>query len=244
MRPAQPPPASAPPPDRPALLGIAFVLHVVHILLGHGRRLNEALPRKADHPLFPTIAACFGTHDLRRILAHIQRGLLRAMMLERHLLARAAEGYDIATIKPLGRSAAKPLDTGKIAPRAATSRRAPANPDDPLNAPMPTMEELAAQIRRRSISRTIADICLDLGVSAAFCEGECWIRIFRAMLEFDGGVHRFHQVRRRRFRTYHKEGGPRLDTWNFDWRGSPREAFQAVFGWLIDGAPPGDEVAA
>ena len=69
---------------------IHFRLNVVRALIGYAKRLDQTLPEKTALPSFPTIAACFGTHDLRRILGHVQRGLLKAMMLERYLLARAA----------------------------------------------------------------------------------------------------------------------------------------------------------
>ena len=83
--------------------GIAFVLRLVRTLLGYGRQLDQALPQQADHPRFPTLAAGFGTHDIKRILAHIQRGILRAMMLERYLLARAAADRDIEPVHPPNR---------------------------------------------------------------------------------------------------------------------------------------------
>ena len=59
---------------------IHFRLNVVRALIGYAKRLDQTLPEKTALPSFPTIAACFGTHDLRRILGHVQR----------YLLARAA----------------------------------------------------------------------------------------------------------------------------------------------------------
>ena len=79
---------------------IAAILSVVRVLLGYGKHLDQTLPAQADHPRFPTLAAGFGTHDVRRILAHVQRGILRAMMLERFLLARADQGRDIEPTEP------------------------------------------------------------------------------------------------------------------------------------------------
>jgi hypothetical protein len=39
-------------------------------------------------PTFPAIAACFGTTNLSTILAHLNRGILRATALERVALRR------------------------------------------------------------------------------------------------------------------------------------------------------------
>ena len=66
---------------------IAFLLHAVGILLGYGRNLLDTVRHRASAPTFPTIAACFGTANLSTILAHLNRGILRATALERVLLA-------------------------------------------------------------------------------------------------------------------------------------------------------------
>jgi len=91
-------PASPPDPtqDRPATTApgnIAFLLHGVSILLGYGGHLLATIRHRAAAPTFPTIAAAFGTAHLPTILAHLNRGILRAAALERFLLARAATGY-------------------------------------------------------------------------------------------------------------------------------------------------------
>jgi hypothetical protein len=170
------PATERPPQDRPVPPCIAFLLHVVRVLLGYGRQLDQNLPDHANHPRFPTLAAGFGTHDTRRILGHIQRGLLRAMMLERFLLARAAQNRDIEPTQPP--APAEPAEVESLElklPAPAQPRPKPAQktePNDPLHFSIPTLKELESQVRRRSVGRTIAEICLDLGVTAPFCEGE------------------------------------------------------------------------
>src|SRR5580698_5278573 len=87
-----------PQPDRPGRTvpaRIAALLHTVGIMLGFGRHLVETATRRSASPDFNPIAACFGTSRLSAILAHLQRGLLRAAALERVLLERAAQGRDI-----------------------------------------------------------------------------------------------------------------------------------------------------
>ena len=74
---------------------IAALLHAVGILLGYGRHLLGTVRQRATAPTFPSIAACFGTANLSTILAHLNRGILRATALQNLLLARAATGRDI-----------------------------------------------------------------------------------------------------------------------------------------------------
>jgi hypothetical protein len=77
---------------------IAALLHTVRILLGYGRHLAATAEHRSASTDFNAVAACFGTARLHTIMAHLQRGLLRAMALERVLLARAARGRDIGYI--------------------------------------------------------------------------------------------------------------------------------------------------
>src|ERR1700729_479018 len=100
-----PPGASPPDPpqDSPATTlphNISVILHAVGILLDYGRHLIETVRQRAAAPNFNAIAACFGTANLATILAHLNRGILRAQALERVLLARAATGNDIDFAKP------------------------------------------------------------------------------------------------------------------------------------------------
>jgi hypothetical protein len=77
---------------------IAALLHTVRILLGYGRHLAATAEHRSASTDFNAVAACFGTARLHTIMAHLQRGLLRAMALERVLLARAARGRDIGYV--------------------------------------------------------------------------------------------------------------------------------------------------
>src|SRR5215469_14342481 len=89
---------SDPPRDRCVLAtpdNIAFLLHAVGILLAYGLHLIDTVRQRAAAPNFNAIAACFGTANLATIIAHLNRGILRAAALERVLLARALRGKDI-----------------------------------------------------------------------------------------------------------------------------------------------------
>src|ERR1700691_2944321 len=91
-------------PARPIPACIAVLLQTVRIMLGFGRHLAETAMHRSASSDFNAIAACFGTSRLHVILAHLQRGLLRATALERLLLARAASGRDIRFVTPRKRA--------------------------------------------------------------------------------------------------------------------------------------------
>jgi len=127
--PATPGPASAPAPKparpaRPFPGRIAALLHTLRILFGHGRYLSEIAPERVGKPDFNAIAACFGTGRLRAILAHLERGLMRAAALERVLLERAMSGRDISWVGPGKRRCASPAEP-----------RRPTEPSDPQGDP-------------------------------------------------------------------------------------------------------------
>src|ERR1700733_13607713 len=92
---ASPPDPPQDPPATPLPPNISVLLHAVGIPLNYGRHLIETVRQRATAPNFNAIAACFGTANLATILAHLNRGILRAEALERMLLARAATGRDI-----------------------------------------------------------------------------------------------------------------------------------------------------
>ena len=237
------PPASPqedrPGPAMPAC--IAAILSVVRVLLGYGKHLDEVLPEQTAHPGFPAIAIGFGTHDLRRILAHVQRGILRAMMLQKYLLARAAQGRDIEPTERPAPAEAEDIEAMEMKLRPPAQQRVRAkkiNPDDPLHFVMPTLEELESQIRRRSIGRTVAEICLDLGVAPSSCEGAFWHEFFVTLTGFGGKFEDFYAVQESRKAAFKKEREKRPPTGNFDWCDRPKEAIRKMLGYLLGESPP------
>ena len=223
---------------------IAAILSVVRVLLGYAKHLERTLPDRAEHPRFPTLAAGFGTHDMRRILDHVQRGILRAMMLQRFLLARAAQGRDIEPTEPAERANPADIEALEIklrppaAPREKAPRRPHIDPDHPAHFHMPTLQELEAQVRRRSVGRTIAEICMDLGVAAMTCDGGFWIEIYRTMTNFGGSFERTFAVQERRRAAFEKERSKLPHTWKFDWRDRPQDAIRQLLGTLLGEPPP------
>jgi hypothetical protein len=246
--------SAASPPDAPqdqCASNIEFLLHAARILLTYGRHLIDTIRQRAAAPNFNAIAACFGTANLSTILAHLNRGILRAAALERVLLARAAAGSDIDFIErntwktllpepdpaedapPEQSAAEQPRPTGKHTPRPSR----PAGWNDP-ELFMPTLEELERQVRRRPIGRTVYDICLDLAVVPMFCHSAFWNELFDIMNWFGGGraVAQLmtEKTRRRAAFANEQDRNPKA-TW--EWINISRDALRHVLGFFI-GEPP------
>ena len=237
--------------DHPATTlpdNIAVLLHAASILLDYGRHLIDTVRQRAAAPNFNAIAACFGTARLSTILAHLNRGILRATALQRVLLARAAAGRDIdvtrrhswTTLLP------EPDPTPVLPPEQPASmprqRRRhpsrtplPAGWDDP-ELFMPTLQDLERQVRRRAIGRTIQEICLDLAVVPGFCHSRFWSELFDIMTWFGGSVDQLMREKSRRRQAFEKEQdrNPKA-TW--DWLNMSRDAVRQVLGCFI-GEPP------
>jgi hypothetical protein len=247
--PETPGPASPPDPpqDQPGKTApvpeyIAALLYAVGILLGYGRHLLDTIHHRAAAPTFPTIAACFGTANLATILAHLNRGILRAEALQRMLLARAATGRDIdfverrtRTPEPQPAPAAEPEQPAAAppAPRKRASR--PAAWDDP-ELFMPTAQDLDRQVRRRPVGRTIYDICSDLGVVPAFCHSGFWNQLHEMMHFLGGSIVRLMQEKTARRDAFIKQQDRILGS-NWDWVNLTGDAFRQVLGFFI-GEPP------
>jgi hypothetical protein len=253
---ASPPDPPQDQPSRAPTPNASFVLHVIGVLLTYGRHLVDTIHQRATAvPDFNAIAACFGTQNLSTILAHLNRGILRAKALERVLLARAAAGTDIqialrhTTYDPLEELASAEA-AQKTAPQpeppaqpaampAPTPRRArqsrPAGWDDP-EFHMPTLEELERQVRRSKIGDTVLKICLDLAVVPGFCHAAFWNELSDAITYFGSSVAPVMQEKTRRREAFAKEMDRVRDS-NWDWGTLTREAGRRILGFFI-GEPP------
>ncbi len=258
------PETSAPTPTMPDPTlppNLAALLIILRVMLGIGRHLAATVRHRSASPTFNVIAACFGTGRLYAIIAHLQRGLLRATALERVLLARAARGRDVllfdsrrptaapadpsaepaapaaAADLPAEPSAEPPASLAEPPPEPPVTRKTPARPSRPpgWNDPelfMPTLEELEAQARRRPIGRTLVDICLDLAVVPGFCTGPFWNELFDGIRWCGGSVATLMRVKTRRQKAFCQEQDRKPGS-NWDWLEMGREALRRVLGFCI-----------
>jgi hypothetical protein len=161
--------------DKPSRAG--GLLGLVHKLVSYGTFLAATLRQRGlgNHPDIQ--GRQFGTTNITLILARIARGLLRAAALEARL-HRSAARLDAPRRSRIGApSAATEAASAPSAPRRRASPRY--GDDDTLLALMPTLEEIAAEDRRRPIGEVFADIVRDLGMIPAH---PLWRELAQAIL--------------------------------------------------------------
>ena len=261
-------PQSGPPQDRPgkpAPVRIPEILAVLSILTTYGRHLAHTLEQRAVARGFATIAQFFGTVAFDTIMAHITRGLMRAIALERMLRLRAARGRDLqilaprapsrrtppAEVAPETEETAEPAPPAELTPEPAAVTPAALRRADawvarryaeatPLTLDtLPRMEAIEAEVHRTPVGRTIAAICRDFGISPSLCEGAFWNRLFDAIRLYRGSLGSVVLEMKRRERRFDKE------EWKHPGLELPEETragIRRVLGFLI-GEPPVDPFA-
>ncbi len=144
-------------PDLPQPSRSGRLLTLVRKLIDYGKQLADSLRQRAVPNDTTTLFRNFGTSDLALILARIAQGLTRARFLEEKI-TRIAASLD-----------AEPQP--KPTPRPRTPRASPCEAEAPSPARttdtdlrLPTVEEIAAKVRRQPIGAVLADICRDLGI--------------------------------------------------------------------------------
>lgn len=199
--PADQPPNPDPHQDRPKtgarpFRGTSWILGIVRKLIDYGKQLAHTLENRTETTNLYAVTSNFGTKDIALILAHIARGLLRATALEARLVARAAQedARKSAATAPAARSHRRPRPARPRAPRTYC--------DNPLLARLPSVEEIAAEIRRRPIGAVIEDICFDLGIVPA---DPLWREATEALMLNGGLLSRlFKATAERAFSWLHK----------------------------------------
>ena len=140
--------------DRPS--GFAHLLGLVRRLIDYGKELAATLQQRATNADLAAVTLSFGTRDIALIVARITRGLLLAGALEGRLVELVARP-DVPPKPPRA-----PAEHAPRVSRPAAVR--PSGETDPRLAPLPTPEQIAAEVRRRPVGAVIADICRDLGI--------------------------------------------------------------------------------
>jgi hypothetical protein len=241
-----PPTTPAQPKPNPIPGRIGAVLTVLATLIAHARHFTATATTRAAAPEFATAAAIFGTYNLPTILHRMQRGLLRALALQHYLLARAARGHNLrfawpprVELLPHHQPPAGPDPRPHPAP-LHPRRPDPAllGADDPDASRLPTPAELAAEVRRRPVGRTIAYICMDLGIAPGLCDGAFWDRVEKTLRRYGGSLRRLYQVRAQREESFQRERDRRPDTWHIDWRDLCPSTVRLALGCRIGETPP------
>jgi hypothetical protein len=224
------------------------VLSVLHTLIAYARQFSATAAARAAVPEFATVAAIFGTYDVPIIRHRLQRGIQRALALQRYLLARAARGRNLrfawppyVALQPHHRPPPGPARAPRQA-HAPKTRPGPdpatLGPDDPASFRDLSPEQLDAWVRRRPVGRTIAYICLDLGIFPCLCDGAFWNKVDKVLRRYGGSLNRMYEVRERREVTFQRERDARPETWHIDWRDMPRATLRALLGCLVGEPPP------
>jgi hypothetical protein len=205
--PATSAPTSQPDPDR-AVAGtcagagvptsVGRLLSLVRKLITYGKELVGTLQQCAAAgasaaPGFAHLTRRFGTADLALIFARITCGLHRAAALEARLNQRAARGQDIDSAPVRLASPQQPQAGQPAVTRVTRAGRV----QDPHLDCLPTVEQIAAEMRRRPVGAVIADICHDLGITPGSV-GILWREVSFAIMQYGGSLARFYKDMARR----------------------------------------------
>ncbi len=173
------PAATQPHRPDPALTATAgpkttgFPLGLVRRFIDYGKRLTATLRPPPPGKTRRSFPHHIGILDIRLILDRVACGLQRAAALEVRLLQRAQqEKRPPPLISPYPRL---------LPPTPPAIRRAATT--DPALARLPTVAEIAEQVRRRPIGAIFADICHDFGIMP---DHPLWDDISRAVLANGG----------------------------------------------------------
>jgi hypothetical protein len=167
-------------PGKPVPERIAAMLSLVAVLAEYGRHLAETIEHRAIWRGFATIAQFFGTATMPVILAHIQRGLMRAVALERLLLRRATRGRDLAILArrmraPRAEEPTAPQPEPTAPPAEPTAPPAEPAAADPA-APQPAEALPAAQPEPPPVRRRVPEEPLTLDTLPSMAQVEAEVR--------------------------------------------------------------------
>ena len=156
------------------------LLDLIRTIIDYGKQLIVTARQRAGTADFLPFAAPFGTASLKLLLARIGCAISRAAHLEQKLQYEAGLGgcYRPEQAQPVpGRrtprarsaaAAARSHDarshaSGSHSARSRTGRTGQA--EDPDLAHLPSVAQIAAEIRRLPLQQVIATICRDLGIT-------------------------------------------------------------------------------
>lgn len=162
---------------------VRFLLGIVHKLVAYGTNMITTLQEGTSAYQSTMAMIIFGTKDFALIIARIKCGLQRAAMLEVRLNQFVTRGRDLYVPSERPSTPRGP----QVAPSADAA--APPGGDEVL-ALLPSVEEIAEQVRRRPLGIVICDICRDLGLAPSLMDPALWDELFVAVLEYGASINR------------------------------------------------------
>jgi hypothetical protein len=146
------------------------LLGLIRTIIDYGKQLIVTARQRAGTADFLPFAAPFGTSSLKLLLARIGCAISRAVHLEQKLQYEAGLGgcYRPEPAHPAPDRRTPRASSAAAASRSHTarshaSRTGPA--EDPDLAHLPSVAQIAAEIRRLPLQQVIATICRDLGIT-------------------------------------------------------------------------------
>ncbi|HEY1931188.1 MAG TPA: hypothetical protein VGG99_04185 [Acetobacteraceae bacterium] len=157
------------------------LLGVIRSIIDYATQLIGTARMQAGSPGFAAFSAHFGTDSLKLLIARFRCAISRAAHLEQKLR------YD-AEIGGLRRRAPARKAPADRAPRARPAAPA-ARPDsrkteraiDPELAHLPSVAQIAAELRRHPMEHVFATICRDLGITS---DHALWLELDQALAAF------------------------------------------------------------
>ena len=164
-------------------------LHLVGLIrtvIEYGRHLIITARQCTNPADFLTFAAPFGTTSMKLLLARIGCAISRAVHLQQKLQYEAGlhSSYRPAPARPAPKDRAPRARPAAATARSHTARTEPAR--DPDLAHLPTVAQIAAEIRRLPLEQVIATICRDLGITP---DHELWQQLNQALANFGVALH-------------------------------------------------------
>jgi hypothetical protein len=157
------------------------LIGLIRTLIDYGKHLIISARQCAGTADFLTFAAPFGTSSLKLLVARIHCAINRALRLEQKLQYEAGlggGGYRPEQARPAAARDGTPR-AGSAAACARIGRARQAR--DPELAHLPTVAQIAAEIRRLPLQQVIAMICGDLGITP---QHPLWQQLDQALAGF------------------------------------------------------------
>jgi hypothetical protein len=157
------------------------LLGLIRTLIDYGKQLIITARQRAGTADFLAFAAPFGTSSLKVLVARIGCAISRAAHLEQKLQyeGKLGGGYSPRRAHPAASHSGRRAGSAAAALRSRTVQTRPAR--DPELRHLPSVAQIAAEIRRLPMQQVFATICRDLGITP---DHELWQQLDQALAAF------------------------------------------------------------